>query len=233
MEVALIPDEVVSDLWAEYKRTKEFKEGNTEAIPAHHLLVENREAEGLRSIYKKFVRTLKTNKNIQEEFRNRRIGDWLEEWKEMHRLLFGKILVSCGSFRQKDVRFGNPWDDWGIPDYVSVTRQTEELAYEISASLNAGYVEDFERFKVLARIHFEFVRIHPFVDGNGRIARAVVDQIAVCFGYPPAMGGYPRTTLKRRQEYHRAMKACIGDRECRSLAKWIKGYVERRSEMIA
>jgi hypothetical protein len=29
------------------------------------------------------------------------------------------------------------------------------------------------------------------------------------------------------------MKSCIGDRECRGLAKWIKGYVEKRIELIA
>ena len=145
---------------------------------------------------------------------------------------FGKVLREGGAFRQKDVRFGSPWDYWGIPDYISVTWQASELAHEILNSLKVGYVSDWEKYLVLAKIHFEFVRILPFGEGNGRIARAVVDQIALCFAYPPAIGGYPRNTFERREEYHKAMKSCIGDRECRGLAKWIKGYVER-IEMIA
>lgn len=233
MEVALTREEVVADLWTEYKKTREYKEGAVMAIPSHHPLVEQREVEGLRTIYKRFVKVLETNKNVQDELKNRTIGVWLEEWKGMNKLLFGNILKDCGQFRQKDVRFGDPWDDWKVPQYLSVTRETSELAHQIMTALTGEYSLDFERYEILAKIHFEFVRIHPFADGNGRIARAVVDQIAICFGYPPAIGGYPRNTLKRREEYHRAMRACIGDHECKSLAKWIKGYVEKRIEMIA
>lgn len=233
MELPLLQEEVVPDLWTAYQKTKEYRAGANRAIPPHHALVERREVEGLRSIYKRFVRTLGANRDIREELKNRTIGQWLSEWREMHTLLFGKVLRDCGKFRQKDVRFGSPWDEWGIPEYLFVTRQASELAHDISNYLRLVYESDWDKYLGLAKIHFEFVRIHPFADGNGRIARAVVDQIAICFGYPPAIGGYPRNTFERREEYHKAMKSCIGERECRGLAKWIKGYVDKRIEMIA
>jgi cell filamentation protein, protein adenylyltransferase len=197
MELPLLQDEAVPNLWTAYKKTKEYKAGFNKAIPEHHELVERREVEGLRSIYKRFVKTLEANQDVREELKNRTVGQWLNEWREMHVLLFGKVLRECGEFRKKDVRFGSPGDDWGIPDYISVTRQASELAHQISDNLEVGYESDWDKYLVLAKIHFEFVRIHPFVDGNGRIARAVVDQIAICFGYPPAIGGYPRNTFER------------------------------------
>lgn len=36
-----------------------------------------------------------------------------------------------------------------------------------------------------AKVHFEFVHIHPFVDGNGREARLLMNLILMRFGFPP------------------------------------------------
>ncbi len=37
----------------------------------------------------------------------------------------------------------------------------------------------------VARIHFEFVHIHPFIDGNGREARLLMNLVLMRNGYPP------------------------------------------------
>ena len=39
----------------------------------------------------------------------------------------------------------------------------------------------------LAEVHAEFERIHPFLDGNGRTGRLVLNLILVRLGYPPAI----------------------------------------------
>ena len=37
----------------------------------------------------------------------------------------------------------------------------------------------------LARLHNEFERIHPFIDGNGRTGRLILNLVLVRLGYPP------------------------------------------------
>jgi hypothetical protein len=39
----------------------------------------------------------------------------------------------------------------------------------------------------VARLHCEFEQIHPFLDGNGRTGRLVLNLILVRLGYPPAI----------------------------------------------
>jgi Fic family protein len=52
----------------------------------------------------------------------------------------------------------------------------------------------------LAKIHCDFERIHPFLDGNGRAGRLVLNLILVRLGFPPAI------ILKtRRAQYLKAL----------------------------
>jgi fido (protein-threonine AMPylation protein) len=39
----------------------------------------------------------------------------------------------------------------------------------------------------IARLHCRFEQIHPFLDGNGRVGRLVLNLLLVRFGYPPAI----------------------------------------------
>lgn len=235
MDVPLLKDQAVRQLWAAYKNTSEYGRGLIAAIPAHHRLVEDQERRGLRSIYQRFVSILASNKLLRVMLKVRSPLDWLNEWKEMHKLLFEYVLAEKGMWRKINVRFGEAGDEdlYRIPIYQLVPSTIGILAEQVVSYISLEDLVEDEKYKILAKIHYEFIRIHPFPDGNGRIARAVTDQLSLYFGFLPAMGGYPRHNLKNRAAYHRAIRSCIDDPGCSQLAMWIKSYVERQINYLA
>ncbi|SDA90988.1 Fic/DOC family protein [Algoriphagus alkaliphilus] len=44
---------------------------------------------------------------------------------------------------------------------------------------------DVNPIVLAAEFHYKFIRIHPFDDGNGRMARILMNFILIHFGYPP------------------------------------------------
>src|SRR5690606_26508751 len=78
---------------------------------------------------------------------------------------------------------------------VTVTGELFEFAppSEVPArmqALVAGLAENLREGKlhvvlVAARLHHDFVLIHPFDDGNGRVARMLVNYLFLRLGYPP------------------------------------------------
>jgi Fic family protein len=51
-------------------------------------------------------------------------------------------------------------------------------------------------------VHSEFVKIHPFVDGNGRTARLLMNLELMQAGFPPAV-----LPVERRLAYYDALEA--------------------------
>lgn len=46
---------------------------------------------------------------------------------------------------------------------------------------------EFHPVQTAALLHYELVRIHPFDDGNGRIARLLMNYVLIKNGYPPVV----------------------------------------------
>lgn len=57
----------------------------------------------------------------------------------------------------------------------------------------------------IAELHCRFEQIHPFLDGNGRTGRLVLNLILVRLGYPPAI-----IYKRQRTEYLRALRRADG-----------------------
>ena len=65
-------------------------------------------------------------------------------------------------------------------------------------TLQAG-VEEFP--EKIAETHCGFERVHPFIDGNGRTGRLILNLVLVRLDYPPAM-----IYKKQRARYLRALR---------------------------
>ncbi|MFP5232432.1 MAG: Fic family protein [Acidobacteriota bacterium] len=55
------------------------------------------------------------------------------------------------------------------------------------------------------RVHAEWIRIHPFANGNGRTARLWANLVAMRYGLPPSIRLRPRPNLGYREAPARAM----------------------------
>ena len=75
----------------------------------------------------------------------------------------------------------------------------------------------------IARFHLEFEGIHPFIDGNGRTGRLVMNLELIREGYPPINVKY---TDRRR--YYDAFDAYYRDGSADAMTGLVAGYVEQR-----
>lgn len=88
------------------------------------------------------------------------------------------------------------------PPY-KVHSEMDNLAYEIENN------KEFNEIELAAYAHHELVRIHPFVDGNGRTARLLMNLILMRKSYPPIV-----ILNKERKKYFDALeKAHLGNFE--------------------
>lgn len=92
----------------------------------------------------------------------------------IHKMTVDKILSpdTSGEFRKTQVVVKNSQTgevSFRPPEASLVEQQIKELLQFINDSQN----EDIHPVLKAGIVHYEFVRIHPFVDGNGRVARAL------------------------------------------------------------
>jgi Fic family protein len=231
----LSKEQFTKKFWNVYKQSEDYKRGMVEGVRNNHPLLVDFERMGLEKIYKRCLLEGSLKGNFKEILKSRSIADWLSEWKKMHDLLFEDLLKTHGKWRQKNVRFGHPGEEdlYRIPHFQEVGQQVNLMAHLVKEVVNTEYRFEKDKYIALAKVHYGFVRVHPFDDGNGRIARAITDQVAMFLDYPVAMAGYPRYSPARRVDYHEAIRDCIYDPECKKLALWIRTYIEARLKTLA
>lgn len=135
--------------------------------------------------------------------------------RQIHKLVLSQIDdTSAGNYRTTQVQIAGarhvPPEAWEIP-----AQMTEWGKWLTKAEKSMHPV-------VLAALaHHRLVEIHPFMDGNGRTARLVMNLILMQKGYPP-------TVILRtdRQSYYRVLSLADDGKE-KSLINFVGRAVER------
>src|SRR5690554_6838073 len=105
----------------------------------------------------------------------------LSEWniKKIHTLILKEIdNINAGKYRSENV-------------VISGAKHIPPKHYEIGVLMQKLMVEYKNEWKVLhpvvraTLLHGEFVKIHPFIDGNGRTSRLLLNLELMKNGYPP------------------------------------------------
>lgn len=231
--------DVTKNLWRKYRKTPEYRSGRRYSISSVHPLVRAGEEQGLSDVILEFARELERPTDIRTRLTTRRERDWLDHWCHMHTVLFRHVYRQSGELRPRgyDVRFGAPGDEdlHHIPcGGAEVYNELYALANYLCNSLGFVATDNLDEVcRFLARFHYNFIRIHPFFDGNGRIARVITDQLSVALGYIPIIAGFPRSNAAKKRVYHAAIRASATDPAYTELTNWIKTQLETKLAEIA
>jgi len=137
-------------------------------------------------------------RDIQEVINYRKVMEYLGELREengrkkideefikkLHRMTVEKILPpeKCGEFRTTQVVVKNSLTGevtFKPPVALAVPVQVQEFIDFI----NTTTPDDIHPVLKSGAVHYELVRIHPFVDGNGRVSRALSTYMLFQEGY--------------------------------------------------
>jgi len=99
---------------------------------------------------------------------------------DIHSLTLNKIDdINKGSYRNVAVRLRG--STTVLPNALKVPELMEEFISWLQSSVSDNPI------KIAAEAHYKLVSIHPFVDGNGRTARLLMNLLLMQLGFPPAI----------------------------------------------
>lgn len=119
---------------------------------------------------------------------------------EIHKIAFGQLYDWAGKWRTTEVSVGQLIPPKPIMVLQAMYQFLDNLNFKISISKTLN-----EQIDCLVYAHYEFIKIHPFNNGNGRIGRILMNLVALKFGYQPLELYYREG--ESRKFYINAMKA--------------------------
>ena len=200
-------------------------EGNRLSLEQVSDLAQGREVMATRKDKQEVLNYLNVLENIDKLIKNEKIFE--DTILNIHRMVTEGTLENlsdCGVYRNRYVVVANrltgevyfrPPSNEDVPglvrDMVEWLNSAEAKA--LDAAVEAGIT------------HYEFVRIHPFIDGNGRTARVLATLILYLRGFDTkqffCLDDYYDSD---RPAYYRALQSV--DQNTLDLTSWLEYFVE-------
>lgn len=199
----------------EYTHNSTAIEGNTLSLIETKVLLEDKISIGgkqLREIFEiinhnKAYQYIKGCIKETKPFDENRV-------KDIHAILMENIMIG-GVYRNIDV-------------YISGARHTPPSPNEAYRQVKNFYIDllckpEMNVIELAAWTHAEFVKIHPFVDGNGRTSRLIMNYQLMVNGFLPIS-----IVKESRLEYFDALESYAVDADLKPFADFIAALEEQK-----
>lgn len=141
--------------------------------------------------------------------------------KEMHKLWLGNIYEWAGEYRMVNISK----DEFSFAAANQVPKLMKELESKVLRKYTPCQYKDMDRVvEALSIVHAELVLIHPFREGNGRVARLLSILMALQAGLPPL--DFRGVKGRKRKEYFLAVQAGL-DQDYTPMKKIFKSVIRR------
>ena len=136
--------------------------------------------------------------------------------KNIHSLVLVNRPQDKGVYRAIPVRIMGAYTE-PVQPYLIEPKMTELLA------VNKEREQTMHIIERIARFHLEFEGIHPFIDGNGRTGRLILNLDLIRNGYPAI-----NVKFTDRKRYYDAFDAYYRDSNADAMIELIGEYVDKR-----
>ncbi len=100
--------------------------------------------------------------------------------QKIHGIVMKGVMTSAGQYRRYDVDVKGA--GFTPPPFYDVSKHMKELLNMLNNN-----PDELRPIELAAQVHYDFAWVHPFEDGNGRMARLLLNLILVRNGYPFAV----------------------------------------------
>lgn len=193
-----IPSDVLAKLHEEMRLVHTYHsnaiEGNTLTLQETKLILE----EGLTVGGKSLREHLEASNNAKafdrmEELAKKKCAIDHITIQEIHEIVTRCILEDAGRYRTRDVRITGA--EKSPPDWAKIVKLMDELIEKTAESRE-------HPIETASFLHHRFVEIHPFSDGNGRVARLLTNLYLIAQNYPPII-----LKKEERGKYYKSLRA--------------------------